>query len=91
MLAPGLSEKIFAAKDGERLAPFQTSQGWHIIEVQSRRNSPVASFEDRYEQIRDLVLAQKLGQFLSELKQDAKIDYISEATIKPPATIEPAE
>ncbi len=72
-----LTEKIFAGDDGVRLEPFQTKQGWHVVEIMSRRMSPIASFEDRYEHIRKLVSAQKVEQFLDRLKQGAKIDYVT--------------
>lgn len=76
VLDPNLTEKIFAGKDGERLPPFQTDQGWHVVEILSRRKSPIASFEDRYEHIRKLVSAQKIEQLLNRLKKEAEIEYI---------------
>lgn len=77
MLDPALTEKIFGAADNQRLEPFQTDQGWHIVEIMDRRISPVLSFEDRREKIRQLLTAQKLSQFLETLRQDADIDIMT--------------
>ena len=77
VLDPALTAKIFEGEDGERLEPFETSQGWHVVEIISRRMSPVASFEDRYEEIRKLVSAQKVEQFLDSLKDNADISYLA--------------
>ena len=76
MLDPVLSEKIFAASDGKRLEPFETSQGWHIVEVISRRKAPVPSLDERREAIIALLKAKKLESRLAELRQKANVQIV---------------
>jgi len=73
MLDPVLNDQIFSGKDGDRLEPFQTGQGWHVVEVLSRRKAPVPSLEERREAIIALLKAQKLEAQLKELRQNANL------------------
>lgn len=78
MLDPLLSEKIFAAADGDRIAPFETSQGWHVIEVISRRKAPIPSLEERRDAITALLKARKLETQLQKLRQKANIQIFQD-------------
>ncbi len=77
MLDPLLTDKIFAAEDGTRINRLETPQGWHVIEVTGRRKAPVASFEDRKDDIRALLEAQKLQSRLSELEAAGNLEIIT--------------
>jgi len=75
MLDPLLSQKIFSAADGDLLDPFETAQGWHVVEVLSRRPVPVPSFEERREDILKLLKAQRLQSKLEELRNNANLVF----------------
>lgn len=77
MLDPLLTDKIFAAEDGTRINRLETPQGWHVIEVTGRRKAPVARFEDRKDDIRALLEAQKLQSRLSELEAAGNLEIIT--------------
>lgn len=76
MLDPILSEKIFAGSDGDRVGPFETSQGWHVVEIMSRRRAALPSLEERRESIINLLRAQKLEARMTELIQNADLQII---------------
>lgn len=76
MLDPVLSEKIFAGADGERIGPFETTQGWHVIEIMSRRRAALPGLEERRESIINLLRAQKLEARMTELIQNADLQII---------------
>lgn len=78
MLDPSLSERIFAAADGARMDPFETPQGWHVVEVISRRKAPVPSLEDRRDAIVALLKARKLEARLQELRQKANVQIFQD-------------
>ena len=73
MLDSALMDRIFAASDGDRLEPFATELGWHVVEVISRRKAPVPSLADRRKDIIELLKAQKLEAKLKELRENAKL------------------
>lgn len=72
-----LTDKVFAANDGDRLNPFQTSQGWHIVEVISRRPYPMLSLDERRPAIRKLISSQKLATKLENLREDNPLKIIN--------------
>lgn len=78
MLDPNLSNKIFSGEDGDRLGPFQTGQGWHVVEILSRRQAPIASLEERREAITRLLQAQKLEAKMTELLKNADLQILED-------------
>jgi len=68
-----LSDRIFAAKDGQRLDLIETPQGWHVVEVLSRRPVPVTSLAERRGAIVKLISSQKLATKLDELRENTPL------------------
>ncbi|WP_350335426.1 peptidylprolyl isomerase [Coralliovum pocilloporae] len=59
--------------------PVQTQFGWHVIKVEDRRSQELPSFEAVKDQVRDIVIADKLQSVLKDLKDKAKIEIIKPA------------
>lgn len=76
MLAPNLSDAIFSAKDGARIGPLLSSQGWHVINVLERRPMPIQSLEQRREDILDLLRSKAMFTKLEDMRREADITIV---------------
>ncbi|WP_316862835.1 peptidylprolyl isomerase [uncultured Cohaesibacter sp.] len=54
--------------------PVQTGFGWHVIQVEDKREVPKPKFEQVQDNLRSLVAQQKFLQLLDKLRSDAKIE-----------------
>ena len=73
------SNPVFATPVGQRAALFETSRGWHIVEVSDRRQAPVPQFEDVKDDLEIFLRAQAIEKLMSDLKVKAEIELIPEA------------
>ncbi len=64
--------------------PVQTEFGWHVIQVEDKRDRKPPSFDQVKDQLRDVVLRDKYEELLASLRKSAKIDYV-DASAKPVA------
>ena len=78
-MVPEFSSAVASLKNGETApAPIKTKFGWHVIQREDARKQPPPKFEDIKEQIRNVLIGQKLQKHIEELKQSAKIvDLVS--------------
>ena len=74
MLNLEFTRKVFATPVGERTEPFQTSQGWHIAEVQNRRGSQQQSFEELRPNIVKFMTFDAIQSLLQELRRKSEIE-----------------
>jgi len=63
-------------KAGEVSAPVQSQFGWHIIKMIEKRNRPAPDFAKVKERIMSGLLQQKAEEVISNLRKDAKIEYV---------------
>ena len=61
--------------------PVHTQFGWHIIELQETRKAEPPSFEAAKPQLTALVKRQKLGEKLTEMRNNAKVD-LNESVVR---------
>lgn len=74
-MLPEFTNAVAALKNGETTsAPVKTKFGWHIIQREDMRKQAPPPFEDVKEQIRNVLIGQKLQQHIEELKKTAKIE-----------------
>jgi peptidyl-prolyl cis-trans isomerase C len=78
MVAP-FAEAVTSMKPGTYTKePVQTQFGWHIIELQETRKAEPPSFEDAKPQLTALVKRQKLGEKLTNMRNNAMIELNEE-------------
>lgn len=89
MLPPEIDSVAFSMKAGE-IKTIAGSRGWHILEVVERRPARAASFDEVKDDLRELLLSEKLkqasGPFLAELRRKADIKTGRPASAPKPKT-----
>jgi len=74
-MVPPFAEAMTGLKPGSYTKePVQTQFGWHIIELQETRKSEPPPFEDAKPQLTMLVKRQKLGEKLTEMRNNAMVE-----------------
>ena len=75
MLKP-FEEAAFALDVGKLSEPVKTSFGWHIIEVQEKRNQKLPSFDDVKDPIISQLVVRKAQSVVGDLRSKAKIEIL---------------
>lgn len=83
------SKAVFALKDGETSAPFQTQFGWHIAKLTGKRAAPVPSFEQMEGEITNYLSLREIDKYTKALREDAQIERVAPDVIEPEAAPEP--
>ncbi|MEI7869605.1 MAG: peptidylprolyl isomerase [Candidatus Methylumidiphilus sp.] len=74
-MLPEFSNAVASLKNGETSpTPVKTKFGWHVIQREDVRKQAPPAFDDIKEQIRTMLIGQKLQQHIEELKKSAKIE-----------------
>lgn len=72
MVAP-FAEAAFALEPGAVSEPVQSQFGWHVIQVEERRDRPTPSFEDMRDQIETYLARRAQQELILSLRQGAEI------------------
>lgn len=75
MLEP-FEDAAFALDVGKLSEPVKTSFGWHIIEVQEKRNQKLPSFDDVKDPIISQLVVRKAQSVVGDLRSKAKIEIL---------------
>jgi peptidyl-prolyl cis-trans isomerase C len=75
-MVPQFEEAAFRLKPGEVSQPFETQFGWHIIQVDARRERQVPAFEAIKDRVRAAVIHHKAQQIVLGLRSKAQIEYV---------------
>jgi len=75
MLKP-FEDAAFALDVGKLSEPVKTSFGWHIIEVQEKRNQKLPSFDDVKDPIISQLVVRKAQSVVGDLRSKAKIEIL---------------
>lgn len=78
-MIPDFTRAVAALKNGETTpSPVHTQFGWHIIQREDSRKAEVPPFDTIKEQLRNMLIGQKLQRHIEDLKNAAKIEtYVS--------------
>jgi len=69
------ADAAFALKKGERTeTPVKTQFGYHVIELEDRRQAPPPSFDEMADQIREELAREAVTAMLDQLRANAKIE-----------------
>jgi len=69
--------------------PVQTQYGYHVIQLEDTRDAAPPPFDQVKSQLANAVMRKKLQAYVADLKKNAKIDKMLQAS-SPPAIIPPA-
>lgn len=73
-MVPPFANAVRGMQPGERSTdPVQTQFGWHVIQVEDKREAPAPEFEQIEEQIRRSLMNQRIQDYLNELRGKAEI------------------
>jgi peptidyl-prolyl cis-trans isomerase C len=74
-MVPEFVDAAFKLKKGEYTkTPVHTQFGWHVIQVEDRREAAPPSFEDSKPQLKEEAAREAIGSTLRELRGKAKIE-----------------
>ena len=74
-MVPEFVDAAFKLKKGEYTkTPVHTQFGWHVIQVEDRREAAPPSFEDSKPQLKEEAAREAVGSTLRELRGKAKIE-----------------
>lgn len=86
------ADAAFALKKGELSeTPIKTQFGYHVIQLEDRRQAPPPAFEEMQDQLREELARETVTSMLDHLRASAKIDKFNMDGSKPdPAASKPA-
>lgn len=71
---PGFAETAMALNKGSLLpVPFHSALGYHVIQLQDKRQVPLPSFDALKPQIQNLAAQRQAQQYMADLMRNAKI------------------
>mgnify|MGYP000547335978 CR=1 FL=1 len=81
---PGFAETAMALNKGALLpVPFHSALGYHVIQLQDKREVPLPSFDALKPQIQNLAAQRQAQQYMADLMKNAKIAEAAPAKKNP--------
>lgn len=72
-----LAAIAFSTATGARAAPFQSADGWHILEVTARRSAGGVAYADVRDDVKRYLRLKTIEATLKTLKDDSEVVYYS--------------
>jgi len=82
-MVPEFSAVAFAMEPGKVSDPVKSQFGWHIIKVEEKRNRQAPAFDQVKPQIETYVVRKAQADFVTKLREGAKIERMDQAAATP--------
>jgi peptidyl-prolyl cis-trans isomerase C len=87
-MVPEFASVAFKLEKGALSDPVKTQFGWHIINIEDKRNKPVPSYDQVKDQIQTFVVRRAQAELVGKLRESGKVERISQ---KPETPAAPAD
>jgi peptidyl-prolyl cis-trans isomerase C len=88
-MVPEFSAVAFSLQPGQISDPVKTQFGWHVIKVEEKRDRKAPEFAQVKDQIEAYVTHKAQADYVSKLRENAKIERMDQAANTPAATPAP--
>lgn len=85
-MVPEFAEAAFKLDKGQLSEPVKSPFGWHIIRIEDKRTKPVPEFDQVRGQIESFVMRKAQAEYLTKLREGAKIERLDKPATQPQAT-----
>jgi peptidyl-prolyl cis-trans isomerase C len=86
-MVPEFAEVAFKMYPGQVSNPVKTQFGWHIIKVEDKRQRKVPDYDQVKNQIEAFVARRAQGEFVTQLRETAKIERLDKGATPPPPPV----